>query len=88
MTAQRAYEEHDMTTSTDTMKAAAIDRFGGPDELTLHTLSIPDIGADEVTPRQRSHARWLSYRLALARVIGDVVAPGAGKCSVWVRISI
>src|SRR6266702_5505558 len=37
-----------MATSTDTMKAAAIDRFGGPDELTLHTLSIPDIAADEV----------------------------------------
>lgn len=33
------------------MKAAAIDRFGGPEELTLHTLSIPDIGADEVLIR-------------------------------------
>jgi NADPH:quinone reductase len=40
-----------MATSTDTMKAAAIDRFGGPDELTLHTLSIPDIAADEVLVR-------------------------------------
>jgi NADPH:quinone reductase len=40
-----------MTVSTDTMKAAAIDRFGGPDELTLHTLSIPDIGPDEVLIR-------------------------------------
>jgi NADPH2:quinone reductase len=40
-----------MTTSTDTMKAAAIDRFGGPDELTLHTLSIPDIASDEVLVR-------------------------------------
>ena len=33
------------------MKAAAIDRFGGPDELTLHTLPIPDIGNDEVLIR-------------------------------------
>jgi len=40
-----------MTVSTDTMKAAAIDRFGGPDELSLHTLSIPDIGPDEVLVR-------------------------------------
>ena len=40
-----------MTTSTDTMKAAAIDRFGGPDELTLHTLPIPEIGNDEVLIR-------------------------------------
>ena len=40
-----------MTVSTDTMKAAAIDRFGGPDELTLHTLSIPGTGPDEVLIR-------------------------------------
>ena len=29
-----------MANSPDTMKAAAIDRFGGPDELTLHTLPM------------------------------------------------
>jgi NADPH:quinone reductase len=40
-----------MPTTSATMKAAAIDRFGGPDELTLHTLSIPDIGRDEVLIR-------------------------------------
>jgi NADPH2:quinone reductase len=37
-----------MTMRIDTMKAAAIDRFGGAEELTLHTLSIPAIGRDEV----------------------------------------
>lgn len=37
-----------MGTSSDSMKAAAIDRFGGPDELRLHTLSIPRVGPDEV----------------------------------------
>ena len=37
-----------MGTSIETMKAAAIDRFGGPDELRLHTLSIPPIQSDEV----------------------------------------
>jgi NADPH:quinone reductase-like Zn-dependent oxidoreductase len=30
------------------MRAAAIDRFGGPDEITLHTLPIPEVGPDEV----------------------------------------
>jgi NADPH:quinone reductase len=31
-----------------TMQAAAIDRAGGPDVLTLHTLPVPKPGADEV----------------------------------------
>jgi NADPH2:quinone reductase len=40
-----------MPTTSTTMKAAAIDRFGGPDEITLHTMSIPDVGRDEVLIR-------------------------------------
>jgi len=31
-----------------TMRAAAIDRTGGPEVLTLHTLPIPEVGASEV----------------------------------------
>ena len=31
-----------------TMRAAAIDRVGGPEVLTLHTLPVPQIGPDEV----------------------------------------
>jgi NADPH:quinone reductase len=31
-----------------TMKAVAIDRFGGPDRLSLQTLPVPDVGPDEV----------------------------------------
>src|SRR5262249_3050898 len=31
-----------------TMKAVAIDRFGGPETLTLKTLPLPDVGPDEV----------------------------------------
>jgi NADPH:quinone reductase-like Zn-dependent oxidoreductase len=31
-----------------TMQAAAIDRGGGPEVLTLHTVPVPGIGADEV----------------------------------------
>src|SRR6266481_4615263 len=31
-----------------TMRAAAIDRFGGPEELTLHTLPVPEIGPKEL----------------------------------------
>jgi NADPH:quinone reductase-like Zn-dependent oxidoreductase len=33
------------------MKAAAIDRFGGPDELKIHTLPMPQIGPDELLVR-------------------------------------
>ena len=33
------------------MKAAAIDRFGGPDELKIHTLPLPKIGPDELLVR-------------------------------------
>jgi NADPH2:quinone reductase len=40
-----------MTAHTDTMRAAAIDQFGGPDELKLHTLSVPEIAPDEVLIR-------------------------------------
>lgn len=38
----------------DTMIAAAIDRFGGPDVLTLRTLPVPAPGADEVLIRLQS----------------------------------
>ena len=31
-----------------TMQAAAIDRFGGPEVLTLHTLPVPEIGTREM----------------------------------------
>lgn len=31
-----------------TMRAAAIDRFGGPEVLTIHELPVPTIAADEV----------------------------------------
>src|SRR2546422_1063658 len=31
-----------------TMRAAAIDRFGGPEELKIHTLPVPEIGPKEL----------------------------------------
>ncbi len=31
-----------------TMRAAAIDRAGGPEVLTIHTLPVPEVGANEV----------------------------------------
>ena len=40
-----------MAMHTDTMKAAAIDRFGGPEEFSVHTLSVPQVGPDEVLVR-------------------------------------
>jgi hypothetical protein len=36
---------------TDTMKAVAIDRFGGPETLTLETLTVPEVGPEEVPIR-------------------------------------
>jgi NADPH:quinone reductase len=36
------------STTPKTMKAVAIDRFGGPETLTLRTISVPEVGADEV----------------------------------------
>jgi NADPH:quinone reductase len=35
-------------TTQNTMKAIAIDRFGGPETLTLKTLPVPEVGSDEV----------------------------------------
>ena len=38
----------DPSTRRKTMSAAAIDRFGGPAVLKIHTLPVPRVGADEV----------------------------------------
>ena len=38
-------------TRQNTMRAAAIDAFGGPDAITLHTLPVPEIGPDEILIR-------------------------------------
>lgn len=38
----------------DTMRAAAIDRFGGIDEIKMHTLPVPEVGPDEVLIRVES----------------------------------
>ena len=39
-----------------TMKAAAIDRFGGPEDLHLQPLPVPKPGANELPPSGR-HGR-------------------------------
>src|SRR6516164_1900640 len=36
---------------TNTMKAVAINRFGGPETLRLETLPVPEVGPDEVLIR-------------------------------------
>lgn len=41
-------------TIPDTMRAAAIDRFGGPETLELQTLPVPEVGPDEVLIRVES----------------------------------
>src|SRR5262249_4833749 len=40
--------------TNNTMKAVAIDRFGGPETLTLRTLPVPEVGPDEVLIRVES----------------------------------
>jgi NADPH:quinone reductase-like Zn-dependent oxidoreductase len=40
--------------TNNTMKAVAIDRFGGPERLTLETLPVPEVGPDEVLIRVES----------------------------------
>ena len=40
-----------MANSRNAMQAAAINRFGGPDQIALHTLPVPEIAPDEVLIR-------------------------------------
>ena len=37
--------------SHNTMKAVAIDRFGGPETMKLRTLPVPEVGPEEVLIR-------------------------------------
>ncbi|MCG8458547.1 MAG: alcohol dehydrogenase catalytic domain-containing protein, partial [Holophagales bacterium] len=41
-------------TTPNTMLAVALDRFGGPEELGLRTLPVPEVGPDEVLIRVES----------------------------------
>ena len=41
-------------TTQQTMQAAAIDQFGGPETLTPHTLPMPELGPDEILIRVES----------------------------------
>src|SRR5262245_45260977 len=43
-----------MSQKQNAMKAVAIDRFGGPETLTLRTLPVPEVGPDEVLIRVES----------------------------------
>jgi NADPH2:quinone reductase len=47
------------------MRAAAIDGFGGPEMVTLHTLPVPEVGPDEVLIRVESAgvAVWDPYEI-------------------------
>ena len=41
-------------TTPNTMRAAAIDRFGGIETITMHTLPVPEVGPEEVLMRVES----------------------------------
>jgi NADPH:quinone reductase-like Zn-dependent oxidoreductase len=48
VTRQRSNRSTEASKVPETMRAAAIDRFGGPDVLSLHTLPVPKVGVGEV----------------------------------------
>lgn len=78
-----------MTHVPDTMKAAAIDRFGGPDELRLHEVPVPSLDADELlvrvhtagvgvwdpAEREGKMSEWVSWEPHFPYVLGS---DGAG----------
>jgi hypothetical protein len=49
-----------MITIPKTMRAAAIDRFGGPEVLTIHELPVPEIDANNGSrdDRERTGLIW------------------------------
>ncbi len=54
MQATQTMERETVTIIPDTMRAAAIMRFGGPEEITLHELPMPKIEHDEILIRVKS----------------------------------
>ena len=49
------FKEYGMRQTTpNTMRAAAIDRFGGIETITLQTLPVPEVGPEEVLIRVES----------------------------------
>src|SRR6201993_4419627 len=49
------FKEHGMRQTTpNTMQAAAIDRFGGLETITLQILPVPEVGPDEILIRVES----------------------------------
>jgi NADPH:quinone reductase len=48
VTRHRSARSTEASKIPETMRAAAIDRFGGPDVLSLHTLPVPKVGVGEV----------------------------------------
>ena len=63
---------------TKTMQAAAIDRFGGADEIRLETLPVPRIGPDEVLIRVESAGVAHSWDRPASLVDVDVRVAGRG----------
>ncbi len=76
-----------------TMRAVAIDRFGGPELLTVKTLPIPEVGPDEVLirvelagvgewdpfEREGGFAQWLGTEPKFPYILGS---DGAGTVAV------
>ena len=62
----------------NTMKAVAIDRFGGPETLTLETLPVPEVEPDEVL-------RGIGYRSRLPRrKVDELLSVLAAQTERWI----
>src|SRR5712691_1165194 len=50
----------------NTMEAVVMDRFGGPETLTLRTLALPEIGPDQILVRVESAGvgKWDAFERA------------------------
>ena len=62
----------------NTMKAVAIDRFGGPETLTMRTLPVPEVGPDEVL-------RGIGYHSRLPRrKVDELLSELAAQTERWI----
>ncbi len=72
-------------TIPEQMKAMALGEFGGPDKLTLHTVPVPEVGADEVLVRVEvaGVGVWDAMERAGQLVHNDVQFPRVlgGECA-------
>ena len=75
-------------TMPSTMRAAAIDRFGGPEMIVMHKLPLPEVEPDEVLIRIESAgvAEWDPFERegGFVKMLGKTPTAGRIVTSPWV----